>query len=207
MHSIPYNLSTLTYHLLVMYHIYHTDAIVLYYRNSGEADRTYTLYTRELGLLNAKAQSVRKIESKTRYALPLFAHARVDLIRGKEFWRLASGRTIETFSALSRRPASLRVAAKLARLTKRLCAGEEVEPRILDDLTELFRVLSEGDAVSVKQAELLYALRLLHSLGYIPGENDLAPYLGDTFSLEGAPLLPEGSVLFAINRAIRESQL
>ena len=41
-----------------MYHKYHTEAIVLEGRESGEADKVFALYTRDFGLVYARATSV-----------------------------------------------------------------------------------------------------------------------------------------------------
>ena len=47
-----------------MHHIYHTEGIILGSRNFGEAGKYYYLLTRDLGLVYASAQGVRKMSSK-----------------------------------------------------------------------------------------------------------------------------------------------
>ena len=42
-----------------MYHLYHTGAVVVGSSPSGEASKTILLFTRELGLVSARAQGVR----------------------------------------------------------------------------------------------------------------------------------------------------
>lgn len=192
-----------------MYHIYHTDAIVLFYRNYGEADRLYTLYTRELGLILARAQGVRKLESKSRFALPLFAHARVSFVRGKDIWRLTGATSIDTYAALSRDIPSLRLMAKLSRLVKRLCKGEGSEPRILEDLLSLLGFLTRPVVLDEerKVAELTFALRLLHTLGYVGDETNFQTILKDEPTFGELETVSPKTLLFEINRALRESQL
>ncbi len=192
-----------------MYHIYHTDAVVLFYRNLGEADRMYTLYTRELGLIYAKAIGIRKLESKSRFALPLFAYARVSFVRGRDMWRLTTATPVENFPALSRDTASLRLVAKLARLVKRLCKGEGAEPRIMNDLVALLGYLARPVVTPEERrvAELTFALRLLHTLGYVGNETDFHSMLKDDATFGDLETLSEKTLLFEINRALRESQL
>src|SRR5438552_5371684 len=65
---------------------YRDRAVVLRKLDYGEADRIYTLLTREHGKVGAIAKGVRKTTSKLAHALGLYAH--VDLL-------LAHGRTLD----------------------------------------------------------------------------------------------------------------
>ncbi len=192
-----------------MYHLYHTDAIVLFYRNTGEADRIYTLYTQDLGLIHAKAVSIRKLQSKSRFALPLFSHARVSFVRGRDVWRLTTATPIEHFPLLSRDILSLRTVAKLARLVKRLCKGEEAEPRIMVDLLALLSFLSRPLVTDEERkiAELTFALRLLHTLGYVGDQAHFHSLLKESPTFGTLEIVTSKTLLFEINRALRESHL
>ena len=73
-----------------MYHIHHTEGIILGSKNFGEAGRYYFIFTRDLGMIYASAQGVRKMSSKLRYILQDFSYIKIDLVKGKDFWRVAS---------------------------------------------------------------------------------------------------------------------
>ena len=73
-----------------MHHIHHTEAFVLGSSPKGEDSKLLRLYTRELGLVYAHAQAVRKLSSKLRFTLQDFSRASVDLVRGKEIWRVTT---------------------------------------------------------------------------------------------------------------------
>src|SRR5271165_3676947 len=72
-----------------MYQKYQTDAIVVAAWESGEADKSLALYTRDFGLVRARATSMRSEKSKMRYSLQPYSRAHVALIRGKSGWRAA----------------------------------------------------------------------------------------------------------------------
>ena len=72
-----------------MYQKYNTEALILGSWESGESDRVFALFTRDFGLVRARATAVRAERSKMRYALQSYAHANVSLVRGKRGWRLA----------------------------------------------------------------------------------------------------------------------
>jgi len=55
-----------------MHHIHHTEGIILESRNFGEGGKYYSIFTRDLGMVYASAQGVRKMSSKLRFILQDF---------------------------------------------------------------------------------------------------------------------------------------
>src|SRR3989344_5419541 len=72
-----------------MYQKYNTESLVLGSRESGESDRTIVLFTKDFGLVRARASSVRGEKSKMRYALQNYTLSNASLVRGKRGWRVA----------------------------------------------------------------------------------------------------------------------
>lgn len=194
-----------------MYHIYHTEAFVIGHRNSGEADRIFYLYTKDFGFVRAKATGIRKLESKLRFSLQIFSHVYIDLVRGKDTWRITSGGSINYFSHISRNASSLKIMAQISKLTQRLCAGEEANASIFSDLVDTANYLNKPDITIAQQksSELTLVLRILHNLGYIGATDELSHYLHDEFDLSDVKYedLSKKTILFEINRALKESQL
>ena len=77
-----------------MYQKYQTEALILGSREQGENDRLYTLFTREFGLVQARASAVRKETSRMRYALQNYARANAALVKGKRGWRMAGASSL-----------------------------------------------------------------------------------------------------------------
>ena len=73
-----------------MHHMYHTEGIILGSRNYDEAGKYYSIFTRDLGMIQASAQGVRKMSSKLRFILQDYSYVKVDLVKGKDFWRVTS---------------------------------------------------------------------------------------------------------------------
>ncbi len=194
-----------------MYHIYHTEAYIIGHRNSGEADRIFYLYTKDFGFIRAKAQGVRKLESKLRFTLQTYSHIYIDLVRGKDTWRITSAGSLSYFPHLSRNALSLQIMAQIAKLVKRLCAGEEANQNIFTDLVDTATYLNRDTVTHAEQksAELTLVLRILHNLGYIGATDELSHYLKDEFELSDIDHanLSKKTILFEINRALKESQL
>src|SRR4051812_28753695 len=137
-----------------MYQKYTTDAIVLSSYESGEADRSIALLTRDFGLVRTRAISVRSEKSKMRYATQRFTLCAASLVRGKRGWRIAgaAARFVPTGSLQG-----IAAFARISELTLRLVAGEEKNEYLFDALAEAHRSLMQKDAAAVPVIEIVAA--------------------------------------------------
>ncbi len=193
------------------HHIYHTEALILGSIPSGEGDRLLYCYTRDHGLVLAHARSIRESRSRLRYALQTFSHAHIDLIRGKYGWKLISATPINSQRALWGSDRKRRIIAGHMQLARRLIQGEEVHTTLFDDLLCGYEFIkSLTDEESLRDAELLLAVRLLSLLGYWGDDTQLAPVLlrSDYDIKNLAELRPLRTAIIArVNQALHSSQL
>lgn len=153
-----------------MRHKYHTRALVLSRTPLGESSTLVTLLTTDLGLVRARAQSLRKPSAKLASALVTFAESDVLLVKGNEGWRLAGAVLVENWFSRMTPSAHLR-AARVSGLLLRLVAGESAGDTSLFPLMVGFFEALTTDTVEVQDAaECLAALRLLAALGLDAGE-------------------------------------
>lgn len=194
-----------------MHHIYHTKSFVIGSYNRGEANKILVLYTREMGLVRAVAQGIRLNKSKLRFGLQDFSYASVDLVRGRDIWRVTSGSTITSFPFARSQKQPLILIARISRLIERLCDGEEANEKIFDDFIQALYLLDDPNTSSASREalELHLVLRIMNTLGYIGESEILADYLASDFnSSKIESLLKEKqSIIAHINRALNESQL
>lgn len=192
------------------HHIYQTEAFVIDSNSYREADKIITLFTKELGLLQARAIGVRLLQSKLRYSLQDFSYAKVSLVRGRELWRLTSaGSAYNIVSKIS--PESF-VFARALSLIKRLVHGEEKNENLWSILFNALNFLKgeEASKINPEYIEWVLVLRILHALGYVAPNAMTEPFLKD---LEWSPALIESapgskkSILLSINEALKQSQL
>ena len=163
------------------YHIYTTKGLVLAERPKREADRIYSLLTRDFGLVQAIALGVRKEESKLRGALEPYVFSMVSLVRGKEYWRITSAESIKNIS-----PSQI-VARPLA-LIEKFVQGEVAHPELFDAVWEaIFSPESDKEIFEIRIVS-----QILFHLGYLK-ETDLA--------------LDKRSLIKAINEGIQASHL
>ena len=183
-----------------MHHIYHTEGIILGSRNFGEDGKYFYILTRELGLVTASASGVRKMSSKLRYILRDFAYLKLDLVRGRDFWRLTSGTKTNTLQNFSERPEIFAVVSNIARLLRRLLSGEDPKIALFEDLVSGLAVLESAQSEEeIQNTEIVIVLRILSNLGYVSGSkiNDLISQI-TTKRVE---------ILTLINQTLRETHL
>jgi DNA repair protein RecO (recombination protein O) len=193
-----------------MHHIYHTEGIILSSKNYGEAGKYYSLLTRDLGMIHASAQGVRKLSSKLRFILQDFSYVKVDLVRGKDFWRITSASKTNELENLSKNPISFQIFSNIARLLKRLHTGEYPNQILFDDLLKGLQFLEKSKSErEAENIEVIVVLRILNNLGYIGGNEMLKNIVQSPFEEE---LIFEAGqsrtkILSEINKALQETHL
>ncbi|MBI5400510.1 MAG: recombination protein O N-terminal domain-containing protein [Candidatus Yonathbacteria bacterium] len=193
------------------HHIYHTRGIILGNVPTGESNRFYKIFTEELGLVNASAQSVREGNSKLRYALQDFSFVTLDLVRGKEVWRIVGAGEWRAIHVVKGDAVRLRLLARFCALLTRLIQGEGREPELFADFVHATDFL-DAEAVPkelVLSFETLVALRVLAHLGYLDGAGYEMFLNGAVWTKELLEKFAEvrAQSLSKINEALRVSHL
>ncbi len=193
-----------------MHHIYHTEGIILGSKNYGETGKYYSIFTRDLGMIYASAQGVRKISSKLRFILQDFSYIKVDFVQGKDFWRVTSASKTNKLEQLSKNVNTLRVFSNIAKLLKRLLAGIEPNHVLFLDLIKGLSILEkEEKKENLQHIEAIIVLRILNNLGYIGGDEILQDLIKSPFEedliFEVSKSRPQ--VLNHINKALKETHL
>lgn len=152
-----------------MRHRYETRGLVLTRAPAGELNATLTLLTKDLGLVRARAQSVRRSGARLAASLTTYAEGDLILVRGKGEWRLAGA--VLTCNWFRRLPAphARERAARLTGLLLRLVAGEARDTELYPVMTGFFRALADLPQGAHDAVEALAALYLLRALGLDAG--------------------------------------
>ncbi len=192
-----------------MHHIYHTQGLILGSKNYGEAGKYYSIFTRDLGMVYASAQGVRKMSSKLRFVLQDFAYVKIDLVQGKDFWRLTSASKTNKLEQIVKNHGTFEVFFNIAKLLKRLLAGIEPNEALFVDLINGLTVLEKAKAEHLRNVEALIVLRMLDNLGYIGGDKALQSIIKSPFeeNLIFEFSKSRSQVLRQINKALKETHL
>ena len=85
-------------------------------------------------MITASAQGVRKMSSKLRYVLQDFAYLKIDLVQGKNIFRVTNAGKTGMLEQITKTPETFAVFANITRLLKRLLAGVEPNEALFTDL-------------------------------------------------------------------------
>lgn len=194
------------------HHIYHTEGIVLGGFNVGESNRFLLIFTKDLGLVGASAQGIRALKSKLRYSLQELSYARVDLVRGKDVWRVTSAEKIHTRDLFPKNKEKRDAVARIASLLKRLCAGEEAHEELFEEVVSGLSFLHTESLAKeeLSALEMILVLKILHHLGYWGGREEFAhivhsAHWNKELLEEMRALAPKA--IPEIKRALKESHL
>ena len=193
-----------------MHHIYHTEGLILGNKNFSEAGRYYSIFTRDLGMIYASAQGVRKISSKLRFVLQDFAYVKIDLVQGRDFWRITSASKTNQLEQISKNQKTFAVFYNIANLLKRLLAGVEPNEALFIDLINGLSVLEKiENKDDLRNLEAVLVLRILNNLGYIGGGDTLQSVIKSPFedNLVFEVAKNRAKILSEINKALKETHL
>lgn len=194
-----------------MHNIYNTEAFILKNININEADLYIFLFTKDLGLIKAKAQGARYLKSKLRFSLQPYSFSKISLVKGKGDWKIVNATVSENIqSNLSYK--NFMIIARVAQLLERLVQGEEKNTILYEILVSARNFLDqEIEKQYMLDVEYILALRILDNLGYISSKALLRDFLDDPllWNQEILDKMNQKSkvALQEINRAIKESQL
>jgi len=143
------------------------DAVVLRHSDYGEADRTLTLYTRQLGKARAIAKGARKMASRKAGHIEPFTHVKLQLARGRDVLIVTQAETVDAYLPLRDDLILTSQASYMLELLDRFTYVDETENssifRLLTD--SLSRLASGHDVWLVIR---YYEMRLLDYLGFRP---------------------------------------
>lgn len=193
-----------------MHHIYHTEGIILGSRSQGEAGKYYFIFTRDLGMIMATAAGVRKISSKLRFVLTDFAHLKIDLVSGRNIFRITTASKTDILENITKKTENFKVFASIALLLKRLLAGVEHNEILFDDLVRGLTILEKAETnEDLCNIEAIIVLRILNNLGYIGeslvAENIIKSPFEQNLIFEASKNRTQ--ILSEINKALKETDL
>ncbi len=145
---------------------YQTEAIIIKKTKLGEADRILTLYTPDLGKIQAVARGIRRPKSKLAGHLELLTHSLVSLARGRNLDTITGSQTINSFLPLKSDLELTSYALYATELVSQFTA-DHIENRPLFQL--FLEIMQQLCQASNNELVLRYfELHLLNEVGYRP---------------------------------------
>jgi DNA repair protein RecO (recombination protein O) len=150
---------------------YRTEGLVIKKEDRGEADRLFTIYTKDFGKLKILGRAIRKIKSKLRGNICPFCLLELEFIQGKTYKTLTDTLLIRDFPEVKKDLRKLKMAYRIADVLDNLIRGEEKDEKVWRLLNETFNTLNNYQIVKLSNWQLVYYFflwNLFSVLGYAP---------------------------------------
>ncbi len=121
---------------------YRTCGFIIKKMDVGEADRIFTVFSRDFGKINILGRAIRKITSKLRAGIDLIFFSEIEFIQGKTYKTLTDAGIINNFKNIKNNSLKLKIAHQIAKLVDRLTPQEERDKNIFNLLSETFNKLN-----------------------------------------------------------------
>ena len=145
---------------------YQTEAIIIRKTRLGEADRILTLYTPDMGKIQAVAKGVRRPKSKLAGHLELLTYSLVSLARGRNLDTIIGSQTINSFLPLKSDLDLSSHALYATELVNQFTADHIENRPLFQLLLETMQQLCQGGDIELVLR--YFELHLLNEVGYRP---------------------------------------
>ena len=151
---------------------YPTKGFIFKKNDFWEADRIFTIFTKDFGKLEILARAIRKIKSKLRGGMELFYLTDIEFIQGKTYKTLTDASLIENFPNLRKDLKRLKIAYEISEILDDLIKGQEEDEKVWDLLKETFQRLNSF-FLSIKECWLIYYYFLWNFLSILGYQSEL----------------------------------
>jgi len=134
---------------------YRTQGFVLKKVDFSEADRIFTIFTKDFGKLEILGKGIRKIKSKLKGFLELFNLIGLEFVQGKIYKTLIDASLIDNFKEIRKDLRRLKIAYEISQISTDFLKGEERDENLWKLLKETFEKLNVF-FLSPKDLFLLY---------------------------------------------------
>jgi len=149
--------------------MYSTEGIVIKEIDYREADRFFTIFTKDFGKIKVFGKGIRKIKAKLRGGLQVFNHIYLEFIQGKYFFTATEAVCKDSFLPIKKNEEKLKTALFLSDIIDGLIK-EEKDERIWFLILEIFKKIEDPEFFGEKLEIFIFCFEweLFDMLGYHP---------------------------------------
>ncbi|MBI2113380.1 MAG: DNA repair protein RecO [Candidatus Wildermuthbacteria bacterium] len=152
-----------------------TQGIILKKRDRGEADRVFTVFTKEYGKLQLWAVSCRKITSKLRSGLEMPYCSDFAFVQGKTKKTVVDALPLETYAGIREDLPKLKVSFRMLATLDFFLKGESQDEKVWELLRQCLHALNENTTHANNCSRVYYYFfwNLVSLLGWEPSHAKL----------------------------------
>lgn len=162
--------------------VFVAEGIVIKRKNTGEADRMLTVFTKKFGKMRVLARGVRKISSKRGPHIEVFSHVIATIHKSQSQDTLTEVSPVASFEEIRNDLERVGAAYYLCELIDGLLPIEQPHEEVFSLLADAFTALSKVDVKRIDVLRARFAAALLTRLGYMEAgkkykDNDIDGYV------------------------------
>jgi len=146
---------------------YRTRGFVFKKTDHGEADRVFSIFTKNFGRLEITGKAIRKITSKLRAGIDIFYLSEIEFIQGRNRKTLTDASPVKNLNGFTGDFQKIKLAHQVAELIDDFIKGQEKDKKTFELLENFFGKLYSGKKINNYQLAFHYFFWNLASLqGY-----------------------------------------
>ena len=134
--------------------------------NALESDRVFSVFTKDFGRTEIFGKAVRKIGSKLRGGIEIFAFSEIEFVEGRNRKTLTDSTFKEKFKDIPLIPLKMETAYKISETIDGFVRGEERDDKIFNLLRDVFRKINDCEKPNI--AYVYFFWNFVSVLGYRP---------------------------------------
>jgi len=149
---------------------YVTTGFVFKKEDRQEADRIFSVFTRDFGRVELFAKAIRRISSKLKGGIEIFSLSDISFIQGKNRKTLIDATVVENFSNIPKNPEKTAAALKACRVLDIFIQGQELDEKMWKLVVDFFQKLDQEPRLAAASRLMYYYFiwNLFLVLGYGP---------------------------------------
>ncbi len=121
---------------------YRTEGFVFKKEDRMDADRIFSVFTKDFGRLEISGKAIRKITSKLRSGAEIFSFSDIEFIQGRNKKTLTDAVAREKFKNIYQSPEKLHIAYAISDILDNFISGQEEDQVIFNFLGQVFSILN-----------------------------------------------------------------
>lgn len=158
-----------------MYNIYTTEGIIIKIKESGEADKIFSVFTKDFGRVEIFTKGARNSKSKLNPHLDLFDYSRISFISGRDFFRLTDAFKISLWKETCDNLTKLQTVGRVFNILEKMLQGQEKNEELWRLMLITLKFITKKTPLSFNflSFEAIFLFKLVHILGYIDAKNGI----------------------------------
>lgn len=125
---------------------YQTEGLVFKKKDRFDADKVFSVFTKDFGKVEITGKAIRKITSKLRAGIEVFTFSDIEFIQGRNKKTLTDAMVKEKFQNIIENPERFSLAVNISEVIDNFIKGQEKDDALFDLFHDIFSKINDSSA-------------------------------------------------------------